>query len=281
MMKKSLKICLVIVLVFVGIILLDTIQALVFNNNPIIKIRKNYNGGYLYYIDWGILVDTYYCSNDIKDTVIKGFSYSCSFGDYTIVDTTKNKTDFVCAEALEQFFTDTNYDYYFNCIKSKYIEVRYSDNTIENVKDALSNGHINIGDLDKFNIEYIKYEKDIPQKDFDISIVEEDNCNLKLKEYYKYEDRIVYTSCINEIYLIRDDAKDITLAYHLKNVNQTFDRSIKQLVSDAVKASVLKDGGTTIYKKDNYTIIDCNTIEGNKDVYIGNKDFKFEQGYCK
>lgn len=38
-MKKVLRIVLIIIGVVVGIILLDTIQALVFNNNPIIGIQ--------------------------------------------------------------------------------------------------------------------------------------------------------------------------------------------------------------------------------------------------
>ena len=41
------------------------------------------------------------------------------------------------------------------------------------------------------------------------------------------------------------------------------------------------DGGTKLYKGENLTLVKCNTLAGNKDVYIGNKDFKYEQGYCK
>ena len=37
---------------------------------------------------------------------------------------------------------------------------------------------------------------------------------------------------------------------------------------------VYKDGGTTEYHYENYTIIKCHSLEGNRDVYIGNKDLK-------
>ena len=146
---------------------------------------------------------------------------------------------------------------------------------------------------DYFTEEYIKdllntiiineeqEKQDIPNKNFNIFIEEESNCNLKLNEYYKKDNRTIFTSCLNEINIINEENKQITLKYHLDNINQSFERSINQLVSDAKVDSVLKDGGTTIYKKDNYTIILCNTIAGNKDIYIGNKDFKYEQGYCK
>lgn len=33
-----------------------------------------------------------------------------------------------------------------------------------------------------------------------------------------------------------------------------------------------KDGGSILYKYDNYAIIKCHTLEENRDVYIGSKD---------
>ena len=48
------------------IILIDTIQALIFNNSPILKMRALYDGGQIHYIDKGILVDTYKCHNEKK-----------------------------------------------------------------------------------------------------------------------------------------------------------------------------------------------------------------------
>ena len=280
MVKKVL----IVVGIILGVILLDSIQALVFNNNPIIKIKEYYNGGNLNYKSKGLLVDTINCSNGKKDTVIKGFSYSCNYegGNYTLVDKTKEIKDFACAEALEQFYEDENYTYYWNCIKNKYMIVKYKDGSNELISEALKSSHIDIQVLDKFNIKYIKMEKEDEVADIKLNVVEPQNCNLKLNEYYKNNDRVIYTSCFDEIYVIRKNSDAVmTLKYHLENVNQTFDRSISELVSDIEVVSMLKDGGTKVYKKDNYTIIVCNTIDGNKDVYIGNKDFKYEQGYCK
>lgn len=39
-MKKSLKITLVVIGVLVGVIILDTAQAIIFNNSPIIRKKK-------------------------------------------------------------------------------------------------------------------------------------------------------------------------------------------------------------------------------------------------
>ena len=142
--------------------------------------------------------------------------------------------------------------------------------TDENIKDFVNSIVIN---------EEIKNEELISSTN--LIITEQNNCNLKLNEFYKYEDITIYTSCIDEIHIKRDDNKKMTLKYHLENVNQTFETSINKIIKDATIHQTLKDGGTTIYKKDNYTIIKCNTIDGNKDIYIGNKDFNYEQGYCK
>ena len=75
-MKRIIKNICIGLLVFVFIIIIDSVQAMWLNNSPLIKIREDYNGGNLYCVDRGILVDTYYGTNGKRDTVIKGFSYS-------------------------------------------------------------------------------------------------------------------------------------------------------------------------------------------------------------
>ena len=154
-MKKFSKCILIVLCVIVGIILLDSIQALVFNNNPIIGIQtRNIK-------KVGILVETIHCVNGKYDTVIKGFSYSCSYkgGKYILVDETKKINDFACDEALDFFYEDDTYTYYWSCIKNKYMIVKYDDGSKELISDALKNKHIVIQDLDKFEIDYIKEKK--------------------------------------------------------------------------------------------------------------------------
>lgn len=159
-MNKTLKIIIITLVILVFVILIDTMQALVFNNSPILKIMEHYNGGTLYCIDRGILVDTYKCVSGEKHTVVKGTSYTCSFSDdYVIVDTTKEIKDFSCAEALEEIYEDSRYTYYLSCMKSRYIKVRYGNGNELSLIPALNMGYVEISDLDKFEIDYIKYEK--------------------------------------------------------------------------------------------------------------------------
>lgn len=64
-MKKGLKIFLIVIGVVVGIILLDTMQALLFNNNPVIGIQTKCRS------KQGIFVTTYHCENGKNITKLK------------------------------------------------------------------------------------------------------------------------------------------------------------------------------------------------------------------
>ena len=72
-----------------------------------------------------------------------------------IIDLTENG-EIGTDAALECFFSDGSYSYYFPSIKSQYITVYYKDGTEQNVKDALTEGKIKISDLDLFGIFYYK-----------------------------------------------------------------------------------------------------------------------------
>lgn len=81
-MKKVIKKVAIIIGIVVAVLVLDSIQALIFDNSPLIKVRKYYDGSDLHYKDGGLLVETYCGTNGNKDTVIKGFSYSLSDDTY-------------------------------------------------------------------------------------------------------------------------------------------------------------------------------------------------------
>ena len=183
-MKKIIIKIFIAVGIIIGIILLDSIQALIFDNSPIFKIRDYYNGGTLQYKDKGFLIDTYCGVNGKKDTVIKGFSYSLSYdGDFKIIVTTDDIINFNYGDALEILYEDDSYRYYLVGMKSEYIEVQFGNGKKYNIIPALQNGYINIGDLDKFDIHYIKQEKNDGQE---TQIV--DTINTSFTTYYKMSD---------------------------------------------------------------------------------------------
>ena len=77
-MKKSLKITLIVLGVLVGIVALDTLQAKIFDNSPLLKIRDNLDGGTTDYIDKGIFVNHYHCNNNENVTIWIGTKFACS-----------------------------------------------------------------------------------------------------------------------------------------------------------------------------------------------------------
>lgn len=159
-MKNSLKIILITISIIIICFITDFICIFTINR-PLFAIQND--GGYVFK---GIFYDTYNCDEyAVPQIKLKGTKFSCSkiivnTGKViNIVDTSKDITDFICAEALEQFYEDENYKYYYSCIKSKYIIVKYESGYEETVIDALKYGTISINDLDSYNIEYIKEEK--------------------------------------------------------------------------------------------------------------------------
>ncbi len=76
-MKKGLKISFIVLVTIVGVVVLDTLQAKIFDNSPLLKIRENLDGGSIDYIDKGLLVNYYHCNNDEKTTIWKSSKYAC------------------------------------------------------------------------------------------------------------------------------------------------------------------------------------------------------------
>ena len=195
-MKKNLKIVLSIIVLMALFLIIDLICIFTLNR-PLFAIRTENNGS-LNKVYKGLLYDTYNCAEYSTPQIkLKGSKFSCAIDRVDvgkvikIVDTTKNKISFACAEVLEQFYEDDENKYYFNCMKGKYIIVKYESGYEETVKNALKYGTITISDLDKYNIEYIIEKKDnfIAY----IDTIETINCDNKPKIYYSENGVNIYT----------------------------------------------------------------------------------------
>ena len=75
------KIVIITLCSIIGLMFLDFIIALSFNNSPIIKFRDYFNGGSTVYIDKGIFTNTYKCSDSKTKTVLKTTKYVCPVKD--------------------------------------------------------------------------------------------------------------------------------------------------------------------------------------------------------
>ena len=75
-MPKWLKIFLIICSILIVTVLIDTLQAKVFDNRPFLKITENYNNGNVLKKDKGLFVYTYVFTNGKKVTVYRWEKYS-------------------------------------------------------------------------------------------------------------------------------------------------------------------------------------------------------------
>lgn len=124
--------------------------------------------------------------------------------------------------------------------------------------------------------EYIKFVQGNQQYNQQLKITKTKDCDNKVIEYYQYEEQKVYLVCLDEIKL--DDA---TLKDYFSKTYQTFDDSINNLINSMKLVDTYKDGGTKLYKNDSIALIKCNTIDGNKDIYIGDTNLEYEESFCK
>ena len=110
--------------------------------------------------------------------------------------------------ALELFYTDDRYNYYFSNIISQYIIVEFDDGTKNNVKDALTAGEITISDLDKFEIQYSKTEKSVQpgaNPYFNAEVLEVTEKNILVKP----DDDSKETKSADKIYVSLDVISEI------------------------------------------------------------------------
>lgn len=106
-------------------------------------------------------------------------------------------------------------------------------------------------------------------------VEETKECNTLKK--IELDDYNVYLDCVNVTYETEDNYQ-IPIEKALQK---------KQLTKKGIKKKLkLKDiikDTTSIYsdKEENITMILCNSPSGNQDIYIGNKDMKYEKNYCQ
>jgi hypothetical protein len=92
---------------------------------------------------------------------------------------------------------------------------------------------------------------------------------LDKSETEKYDYNIyVYDGSVN----ILINGEEMSLRNALLQNKITMDEIIEKANKDFPDAISYDDGGSMEYHYENYTIIKVHTIDGNRDVYIGNKD---------
>lgn len=121
----------------------------------------------------------------------------------------------------------------------------------------------------------------------DIEYFRIDHSSVKvLNKVLRYKKRNIYYYGIDSAMFCDKKDNCYSVVDAIKNKQTTFDKFKeyleKELSQENLTKLMLYDGGTSIYKKGGYSVIFCNTIDGNKDIYIGNDEMvnKLDGEYC-
>lgn len=103
-----------------------------------------------------------------------------------------------------------------------------------------------------------------------------DVCNGK-KLYFEGNDFDIYTYCLDSIKITREDDN-----VELKDLFKS-DFTLDKFYGKLKQEEVYKDGGSIMYRdvEDGLSVLKCNTLEGNRDIYIGKSDMIYEESFCK
>ena len=269
-MKKGIKVFLMIFLILVIVVLVDTMQAKVFDNNSLIKIRYNRDGGNIDYIDKGIFVYTYVFTNGEKVTVFRWEKYAPPEEpvDLQIDNINSNQND---NGKKEQYF-------FGKVIESNTNYIIVEPNEDEEIRK--SSDEIDIGLRESNDTLYevgtnvkITYEGPIMESYY--IIVEPNEDEEKGIDYnvYAFEGHIAINLNTDSSELTENSIslRDALLQNKI-TINEIIEKANKDLNENLITGDMYKDGGSMIYQYSSYTIIKCHTLNGNRDVYIGAKD---------
>lgn len=100
-------------------------------------------------------------------------------------------------------------------------------------------------------------------------------CNHKAQLLVEQKDRKIYTYCLNDVTIKINDKEE-----NLKNFIETDDKAIDKIIDTLEFQDAFSDGGTKIYRGDNLTLVKCNKLDGNRDIYIGDQNMEFKENFC-
>lgn len=279
-MKKGIKIFLIIFVILVIVVLVDTMQAKIFDNRPLIKIRYNRDGGNVDYIDKGIFVYTYVFTNGEKVTVYRWEKYAPPEEVSVDIEANKEKSFFgKIVESNESYiivepneneeirkssdkisiglgeYNDALYEIGTN------VKITYDGDVMETYPAQIKAIKIEVKSAENFEILF-KDRKPIDSYNKIYAILDKSETN-------KYDYTIyAYDGSVN----IRIDGEEYSLKEALLQNKITMEEIIAKANKDFPDAEIYKDGGSMEYHYDNYTIIKVHKLDGNRDVYIGSKN---------
>lgn len=249
-MKKVYVFLIILILIIVSVFTIDYLLAKS-NKLPFLAIKETKGNIKTYK---GLFYQVDVCNSN----VVFNENIICpKDADFVIVDETE-----VCAEALELFYEDENYKYYYPCIKNATTFIK-KNNKKQTVKESLEDKTISVESLLKSGLSFIRKEK------IQISVDKSDKCKtIKYQISNENSANNLYTYCLDSVKLQKGSQKINLIKYLAEGSNNLKDLAIQANLKKEVK------DGYTLYKGNEYAILICK--EKN---YIGTVDI-LEKNVC-
>lgn len=178
---------------------------------------------------------------------------------YMIVEPNEDEDERKSADKIRINYGTDHYDYLYGI--GRKVIIKYTGYIKETYPAQIDTNEILIDGYENFELSVKKSDKKTKFKILSNQELYKNNSNFDLY-YYGLEE--VNISVDNEIMPLEDALKSgkMTIDGILIKANQ-------DVSNGKIKSEVYKDGGTTEWYYDTYTIIKCHSLDGNRDVYIG------------
>lgn len=242
-MKKVYVFLIILILIIVSVFTIDYLLAKS-NKLPFLAIKETKGNIKTYK---GLFYQVDVCNSN----VVFNENIICpKDADFVIVDETE-----VCAEALELFYEDENYKYYYPCIKNATTFIK-KNNKKQTVRESLEDKTISVESLLKSGLSFIRKEK------YQIKVDKSDKCKtIKYQISNEKSNSDLYIYCLDNLKLQKGNQEINLIKYLAEGSN-----SLKELALQTELKEESKDD-YTLYKSDEYVILVCK----NKN-YIGTLD---------
>ena len=179
---------------------------------------------------------------------------------YMIVEPNKDEEERKSSDKIQINYGTDHIDYLYGI--GRKVVIYYTGGIMESYPAQINTDNISINGYEDFKIEVKPSNKIETKKILNNKDLSADN-----------QDYNLYFYGLDEVNVAVDN-KTMPLENALKSGKMTIQGIIQKANKDISNEISYKDGGSIEYHYEDYTIIKCHTLDGNRDVYIGTKDLK-------
>jgi len=268
--------------IIVILLVLDFLFVLFFHTNPLFALQMQTKDSKVYI---GLGYKAFVCiTSDFQTEQLKIASLFAKNTCVPMLDNEGKKFLILNKEKnsstpMELFYQDPYYWYYFPYEQSENIFLRFSNNEIIKVKDALYQEKVTIDELLFENLNILKVPKftlKIISKNVDSSLcIPNLLMEYGLSHIYSYCTENIYLNLNNQLYLLEEVLKegklDVEDIVYATNYGYYYGDGTRE---------ILKSDGPVMFRNKEYSLLKCSIRAGN-DYYIGDSRLKYKDSFCQ